>query len=165
MIVHSNTDPWVIARSAIAAVDATILVTTRKKVNLVDDAADAISPLNLTEKVAWAIMELRASFSTGAATATTPIYAAREGENTVRIIGSIAWTAGTQTDEAGRFFAKAGVITSYWPTAITGNSAEEANGIATPEIRTRGYSSFYIGVSVLSAGNVTIEAAGYTDAL
>jgi len=174
MLVQTIKNQWKAIRSAIATVDWPTGtnaydppddVTHRRSAYMLDTLEAVISPIRTDQHSGINFLELRASFNDNAGTSTMQIFAARDGELSVKMIAEVAWVAGTQTtmDVTPRYFAKTATITQYWPTTFRQNSADESGtGIATVEFDIRGYNRFWIGFDAISASdNVTVEYSGY----
>lgn len=140
-------------------------VTERFVDYMVDTAEVALSPIEMSiNRVALNALELRAHFNDNAGSATMQIFAAREGEDTVKLIAEVVWTAGTQPTaiSSPRYFAKTAVVTPYWITTISSTSEESGTGIAVVTFDTCGYNRFWVGFDTISASdNVTVESSGY----
>lgn len=173
MLVHTVRATWRAIRTAIATVDWPTTggatydppddVTERFVAYMVDTDEDALPYIDLSKNTALNHLEFRAHFNDNAGTATMQIFAAREGETTVKMIAEVAWTAGTQPTavSSARYFAKTGVVTQYWNKTISTTSEESGTGIATVSFDTFGYNRFWIGFDAISGSdNVTVEYSG-----
>ncbi len=174
MLVHTVRAAWRAIRTAIATIDwptATNTydppgdVTERFVAYMLDTLEAEILPINLSKaETALNNLELRAHFNNNAGTATMQIFAAREGETTVRLIAEVAWTAGTQKTavSSSRYFAKTATITQYWGKTISVTPEESGTGIAVVSFDTLGYNRFWVGFDAISSSdNVTIEYSGF----
>ena len=171
MLLHTVKSAWSAIRSAIATADWPTTdnsynpvgtVTHRLVSRMLDVTEVAIPPINTQKNLGLNSLELRATFNDNAGTATMCIFAAREGELSVKRIASVALTAGTQTDANGRYFATTAIVTSYWNKAISVSPVESGTGIASILFDTQGYDRFWIGFSAIKASdNVTVEFSGY----
>jgi len=173
MMIDTVRGQWQTHRSAIAAVDTPSTGGStwdapddpqdRTVAKMVDTDETTITPINVGD-TGWNFLELRATFNDNAGTATGCVFAAREGEKTVRMIAELAWTAGTAetADSTPRFFAKTTTVTQYWNKTISKSNDEATFGMSTVEFDTRGYERFWVLIDALSSDdNVTVEASGY----
>ena len=173
MLVHTVKAAWRAIRTAIATVDwpsATNTydppddVTERFVAYMVDTLEADLPYINLSNDSAINHLELRAHFNDNAGTATMQIFAAREGETSVKMIAEVAWTAGTQQTAIAstRYFAKTATITQYWNKTISATAEETDTGIATVTFDTCGYNRFWVGFDAINTSdNVTIEYSGF----
>ncbi len=69
--------------------------------------------------------------------------------------------AGTQTNENTRYFAKTMTVTPYWAPDRFASTNTETNGICSTLWDTLGYNRFWIYISALSGGNVSVEYSGF----
>lgn len=171
MLLHTIKSGWQTIRNAIAAVDwpttdnsynPSGTVTQRTTTYMMDTTEAALSPINVGQNIAINGLELRATFNDNAGTATMKIFAAREGDTSVKLIASVALTAGTQTNASGRYYATTAVVTSYWNKAIGVSDPESGTGIACISFDTCGYSKFWVGFTAISTDDtVSVEFSGY----
>ncbi len=174
MLVHTVRAAWRAIRTAIATVDWPTTggntydppddVTERFVAYMVDTDETALPYINLSNDTAKNHLEFRAHFNDNAGTATMQIFAAREGEVTVKMIAEVAWTAGTQITavSSSRYFAKTGTITQYWGKTISTTPEESGTGIAVVSFDTLGYNRFWVGFDTISGSDdVTIEYSGF----
>jgi hypothetical protein len=171
MLLHTIRSEWQTARSAIATVDwptATSsydppdVVTDRTVAKMLDTLEAEILPIRTDFNLSLNALELRAHFNDNAGTATMQIFAARAKDKCVKLIAEVAWTAGTQTNENGRYFATTAVVTPHWNKTIATSDAESGTGIASVLFDTCGYDRFWVGFDTISASdNVTVEYSGF----
>jgi hypothetical protein len=105
-------------------------------------------------------LELRARFTTAGATSTFHIFGRRSGDLSAKLIATVTATAGTQVDENGYYHATTLTVTSYWPKSIPTSPVEAGTGMCTLMFDTLGWSDFWIGTTVLSAGTIYFDYAG-----
>ena len=174
MNIHTIRAQWQIHRNAIATkdtpstggntYDAPDDAAERQVAYMVDTGEVAITPIHVGFNSGINHLELRAHFNDNAGTATGAVFAARAGEDTVRMVGEFAWTAGTAetADSTARFYAKTTTVTQYWNKTISTSNDEATFGMSTVEFDTRGYERFWVLIDALSGSdNVTVEFSGY----
>jgi hypothetical protein len=129
---------------------------------MLDSAEAEIVPLNLQLYQNWNGVVLRAHFNDNAGTATMHLFGACIGETSVKYLGSVAWVAGTQTNAAGRYFAKTATVTKYSRMTYSVSSDESGTGISEVEFDGTIYDRLWVGFTAISAeDNVTVEVNGY----
>lgn len=157
---------WLPVRTKVAAVDSSgtydpvSVPATDRLVSRMMDGSDALLPVVDISTINAA--SLRSHFSASNGTATINLFAAREGEKEVKRVASIVLEAGTQRNADGRYFAKTSTITSYWaPERIGSSDNESLTGISLVWFDKLGYKRFWVYVSALNTGNLTVETSGY----
>jgi len=171
MLTHTIKENWFTVRNAIATIDwptatnvynPVATVTHRLVSRMLNTLEVAIDPVNIHLKLSLNKLVLRAHLSDAEATATMHIFGSCRGELTAKYLGQVVWTAGTQTNENDRYFAKTAVVTSYAFMGIAQNATDESGtGIAEVAFDTTIYDRIWIGFTTISAGNITIEGNGY----
>jgi len=142
--------------------DAADVVTERLVVCMVDTDDAVVAPINVALNSGINHLEIRTHFKADADTATMNIFAARQDETSVAMIAEIGWTAGGQTNVAGRYFGAAASIAQYWNKTISKTNVDPLDGIVTIEFDTRGYNRFWILYDAIGSGDdVTVEFSGY----
>ena len=174
MLVHTIKHAWQVHRNEIATVDSPSAAgatrdapddpAERRVIYMVDTLEAVILPIRLDRDVSVNRLELRAHFLNNNDTATGAVFAARAGEDTVRMVAELAWTAGTAQTAAAttRYFAKTTGVTQYWSTTISKSNDETTFGMSTVDFDTHGYDRFWVLIDALSGSdNVTVEWSGW----